>query len=129
MVGIDALLAESDVVTLHPRVTKETRGMIGAPQFAAMKDGVYFINTARGPLVDYAALYEALTSGKIRGCALDTYELEPPPPDWPLLKLPNVTLSPHIAGASRFTIRKAAMMAAEDVRRFLDDEALLYACN
>jgi D-3-phosphoglycerate dehydrogenase len=129
LVGLDTLLAESDVVTLHPRVTAETRGMIGAAQFAQMKRGVYFINTARGPLVDYPALYDALISGHIRGCALDTYEFEPPPPDWPLLKLANVTLSPHIAGASRFTIRKAAMMAAEDVRRFLDDESLLYACN
>lgn len=129
MVGLDLLLGESDIVTLHPRVTKETRGMIGAAQFAAMKRGAYFVNTARGPLVDYAALHEALTSGQLAGAALDTFEFEPPPPDWPLLKLPNVTLSPHIAGASRYTIRKAAVMIAEDVARFLSNQALLNACD
>jgi D-3-phosphoglycerate dehydrogenase len=129
LTDLSTLLDQSDVVTLHPRVTKETRGMIGDDQFAQMKDGAYFVNTARGPLVDYKALHEALVSGKLRGCALDTYEFEPPPPDWPLLKLPNVTLSPHIAGASRFTIKKAATMVAEEVKRFLHSEALLYPCN
>lgn len=129
MVDLDTLIASSDVVTLHPRVTRETRGMIGAAEFAAMKRGAYFVNTARGPLVDYAALYEALTSGQLAGAALDTFEFEPPPPDWPLLKLSNVTLSPHIAGASRYTIRKAAVMIAEDVARFLAGEALLNPCD
>lgn len=129
MTDLDSLIAESDVVTLHPRVTSETRNMMNAEKFAAMKDGSYFVNTARGPLVDYNALYDALTSGKLRGCALDTFEKEPPPADWPLLKLQNVTLSPHIAGASRFTIRKAASQIAGEIRRFLDKEALLYPCN
>jgi D-3-phosphoglycerate dehydrogenase len=102
--------------------------MIGAPQFAMMKDGVYFINTARGPLVDYDALYSALTSGKIRGAGIETFAVEPVPADWPLLKLDNVTLTPHIAGASVQTVKYAASMVAEEVRRFLAGEAPLNPC-
>jgi D-3-phosphoglycerate dehydrogenase len=124
-VSLETILEESDVVTMHPRVTSETTGMIGAEQFAAMKDGAYFINTARGPLVDYDALYEALTSGKLAGAGLETFGVEPVPVDWPLLKLPNVTLTPHIAGASVKTVTNAADMLAEEVRRFLNGEPLI----
>jgi L-fuculose-phosphate aldolase len=100
-VNLDRMLAQSDVVTLHPRVTEETRGMIGTAQFAAMKPGTYFINTARGPLVDYQALNDALVSNHLRGAAIETFAIEPVPPNWPLLQLPNVTLTPHIAGGFR----------------------------
>jgi D-3-phosphoglycerate dehydrogenase len=127
-VSLGRLLAESDVVTLHPRVTEETRGMIGVAQFAAMKQGCFFINTARGPLVDYQALYDALASDHLRGAAIETFAVEPVPPDWPLLQLPNVTLTPHIAGASVKTVRIAARAAAEEVRRFLDGESLHHLC-
>ena len=125
---LDTLLAESDVVSLHARVTEETRGFLGAPQFARMKPGAYFINTARGPMVDYHALYAALKDGHLRGAMLETFWLEPPPPDAPLLRLPNVTLTPHIAGASLTTVRVAARMIAEEVRRHLAGEAPLNAC-
>jgi D-3-phosphoglycerate dehydrogenase len=124
-VSLDTILAEADIVTMHPRVTAETTGMIGKEQFAAMKDGAYFINTARGPLVDYDALYEALVTKKLAGAALETFAIEPVPPDWPLLKLPNVTLTPHIAGASVKTVTNAADMLAEEVRRFLSGEPLI----
>ena len=87
-----------------------------------MKAGSYFINTARGPMVDYPALTDALRSGHLRGAMLETFGIEPPPADWPLLHLPNVTLTPHIAGASRNTIRIAARMVAEEVRRYLAGE-------
>jgi D-3-phosphoglycerate dehydrogenase len=127
-VSLGRLLALSDVVTLHPRVTEETRGMIGAGQFAAMKRGCFFINTARGPLVDYQALYEALASDHLRGAAIETFAVEPVPPDWPLLQLPNVTLTPHIAGASVKTVRIAARAAAQEVRRFLNGESLHHLC-
>ncbi|WP_119460801.1 2-hydroxyacid dehydrogenase [Rhodospirillaceae bacterium SYSU D60014] len=117
-VGMDELLRRSDVVTLHARVTEETKGFLGGPQFARMKPGAYFINTARGPMVDYDALYEALRSRHLRGAGLETFAREPPPPDWPLLRLDNVTLTPHIAGSSRRTIAYAAEMVADEVRRF-----------
>ena len=110
---------ESDVVSLHARVTDETRGFLAAPQFARMKQGAYFINTARGPMVNYDDLYQALASRHVRGAMLETFWQEPTPPDAPLLKLDNVTLTPHIAGASTTTVRIAARMVAEEVRRWL----------
>lgn len=119
LVALDDLLSRSDVVTLHPRVTEETRGMIGMDTIARMKPGVILINTARGPLVDYDALYEALVSGQIASAMLETFAVEPVPSDWPLLQLPNVTLTPHIAGASVRTVTYAAEQAAEEVRRYL----------
>ena len=127
-VALEPLLAKSDVVSLHPRVTEETRGMIDAGALAAMKPGAVLVNTARGPLMDYDALYEALVSGHLRGAMLETFSIEPTPPDWPLLKLPNVTLTPHIAGASLKTVRIAAAMAAEEVRRWIAGEPPLNPC-
>jgi D-3-phosphoglycerate dehydrogenase / 2-oxoglutarate reductase len=118
-VGLDALLAQSDVVTMHPRVTPETTQMMDAFAFASMKPGVIFINTARGPLVDYEALYEALVSGQLGGAMLETFAVEPVPADWPLLQLENVTITPHIAGASVRTVTFAAEQAAEEVRRYI----------
>ncbi|RUX02771.1 oxidoreductase [Mesorhizobium sp. M8A.F.Ca.ET.059.01.1.1] len=119
LVALDDLLSRSDVVTLHPRVSEETRGMIGKDTIALMKPGVILINTARGPLVDYDALYEALVSGQIASAMLETFAVEPVPVEWPLLQLPNVTLTPHIAGASVRTVTYAAEQAAEEVRRYL----------
>ncbi|RWO13331.1 MAG: oxidoreductase [Mesorhizobium sp.] len=119
LVALDDLLSRSDVVTLHPRVTEETRGLINKDTIARMKPGVIFVNTARGPLVDYDALYDALVSGHIVSAMLETFAVEPVPADWPLLQLPNVTLTPHIAGASVRTVTYAAEQAAEEVRRFI----------
>ncbi|MBZ9894700.1 2-hydroxyacid dehydrogenase [Mesorhizobium sp. BR1-1-6] len=119
LVALDDLLSRSDVVTLHSRVTQETRGLIGKDTIARMKPGVIFVNTARGPLVDYEALYEALVSGQIASAMLETFAVEPVPSDWPLLRLPNVTLTPHIAGASVRTVTYAAEQAAEEVRRYI----------
>jgi len=127
-VSLDRILEESDIVTLHARVTNETRGFIGRDQFSAMKKGAYFVNTARGPLVDYAALTEALKSRHLRGAAIETFGIEPVPPDWELLQLDNVTLTPHIAGASVKTVKFAAEAAAEEVRRYLAGEPPLNPC-
>jgi D-3-phosphoglycerate dehydrogenase / 2-oxoglutarate reductase len=127
-VALDCLLAESDVITLHARVTAETTDMIDRDALARMKKGAYFINTARGPMVDYDALYDALRSHHLRGAMLETFAVEPPPADWPLLRLENVTLTPHIAGASLKTVRIAAAQAAEEVRRFIAAEPPLNPC-
>jgi D-3-phosphoglycerate dehydrogenase len=127
-VDLDTLLKRSDVVSLHARVTEETKGFLAAPQFARMKKGAYFINTARGPMVNYDDLYQALKSRHVRGAMLETFWLEPPPPDAPLLKLDNVTLTPHIAGASTTTVRIAARMIAEEIRRHAQGEPPLNPC-
>ena len=118
-VSQQTLFKESDIVVLTARVTRETIGMIGRKQFRQMKKTALLVNVARGLLVDYDALYEALTENIIAAAALDTFALEPPPINWPLLQLPNVTLTPHIAGASRRTITMAAEFTAEEVRRYL----------
>ena len=127
-VGLEELLARSDVVTLHCRVTEETTKIMDAEAFARMKPDATFVNTARGPLVDYDALTEAMQAGHLRGAMLETFAVEPVPPDWPLLALPNVTLTPHIAGASVKTVSFAAEQAAEEVRRYLAGEPPVNPC-
>jgi D-3-phosphoglycerate dehydrogenase len=127
-VSLGDLLARADVVSLHARVTRETAGFIGRDALARMKRGAFLINTARGPLLDYQALYDALVSGQLGGAMLDTFAVEPVPADWPLLQLPNVTLTPHIAGASVRTVTIAADQTAEEVRRFLAGEPPLNPC-
>ena len=127
-VSREELLRSSDVVSLHPRVTAETRNMMNAEAFATMKKGALFVNTARGPLCDYDALYDALTEGDLGSAMLETFAVEPCPPDWPLLQLPNVTLTPHIAGASVRTVTLAAEQAAEEVQRFLAGKAPQNPC-
>ena len=126
--SLERVLAESDVVSLHPRVTSETTQMMNRDTLSKMKKGAYFINTARGPLLDYDALYDVLKSNHLRGAMLETFSIEPAPADSPLLQLPNVTLTPHIAGASVKTVRYAAGLAAEEVRRYLAGEPALNRC-
>lgn len=128
LVAFDRLLAESDVVTMHARVTAETKHMMNAEAFAAMKPGALFINTARGPLCDYDALLTALTNGVLGSAMLETFAVEPVPMDWPLLQLPNVTITPHIAGASVRTVTFAAEQAAEEVRRYIAGEPARNLC-
>lgn len=118
-VRFDELLDRSDVVTIHARVSPETSRMMDAGAFGKMKRGAIFINTARGPLADYDALYESLVSGHLGGAMLETFAIEPVPAEWPLLQLDNVTITPHIAGASVRTVTFAAEQAAEEVRRYL----------
>lgn len=128
MTDLAGLLAEADVVSLHARVTDETRGFLAAPQFRAMKRGSWFINTARGPMVNYDDLLAALESGHLRGAMLETFWQEPPPADHPLLRHPSVTLTPHIAGASTTTVRIAASMVVEEIRRWRTGEPFLNPC-
>jgi D-3-phosphoglycerate dehydrogenase / 2-oxoglutarate reductase len=96
-VELDALLARSDVISLHLLLNDDTRGFLATKRIAAMKPGVLFVNTARGALVDEAAMIAALKSGHIRHAGLDVFTTEPLPADHPLTKLPNVTLSAHSA--------------------------------
>jgi len=127
-VDLDDLLARADVVTLHARLTPETRGFIDAAAFSRMKKGVVLVNTARGELVELDALVAALKSGHLHGAALDTFAVEPPPADWPLLKLENVTMTPHIAGASLRTVRVTAAKVAEEIRRYVTNEPPVNPC-
>jgi len=127
-VGLDPLLSESDVVTLHARVTAETTGLIDAAALQRMKTGSILVNTGRGPLLDYDALYAALESGHLGGAMLDTFGIEPVPPDWPLLSHPNVTLTPHIAGASLKTVKIAANLVADEVERYLAGKPPINPC-
>ncbi|MEY5100453.1 MAG: hypothetical protein RJA36_3172 [Pseudomonadota bacterium] len=124
-VDFGTLLGASDIVSLHARVTPETSGFIDAAAFARMKRGAYFINTARGPMVNYPDLHDALQLGQLRGAGLETFAVEPCEPGDPLLAHPNVTLTPHIAGASLKTVRHAAGMVAEELRRHLAGEPAL----
>ncbi|WP_333826363.1 2-hydroxyacid dehydrogenase [Pararhodobacter sp.] len=128
-VDLEALLERCDVVSLHARLTPETRGMISALRIATMKPTAVLINTARGELVDQDALCEALSQGRLGGAALDTYIVEPPQPNDALLRLPNVTLTPHIAGASRRVATFAAAQVAEDFARFLKGEPVRNPCT
>jgi phosphoglycerate dehydrogenase-like enzyme len=117
-VPLDQLLATSDVVSLHLRLSAETRHILNAAAFAAMRKGSYLVNTARGALVDEAALVAALDAGQLAGAALDTLAKEPPPPDHPLLGRPDVLLTPHTAWLTSESWRRTLEFAYANVDRF-----------
>jgi D-3-phosphoglycerate dehydrogenase / 2-oxoglutarate reductase len=118
----DEVLARSDFVSIHAPLTPETRGMFDAAAFAAMKPTALIINTARGPLVDAAALADALTGGKIAGAALDVVPIEPLPADSPLRSLQNVILTPHISYYSEESLADLQQQAVDEVVRALRGE-------
>lgn len=115
MVERHELLARADVISLHMRLDAVSRGTIDAASIAAMKPTAVFVNTSRGELVDETALIAALQEGRIGGAALDVYENEPLSPDSPLRKLPNVLLSPHVAGQTADAMRVVAIAAADAI--------------
>jgi len=117
--SLEQLLEQSDVVSLHAPVTEETTGMIGAEQFAAMKDGVVFLNTARAQLHDTDALVAALKSGKVGAAGLDHFSGEYLDPEHPLTTFPNVVLTPHIGGATFDTETNHTRTIADDLCRLL----------
>jgi phosphoglycerate dehydrogenase-like enzyme len=120
------ILPVADVLSLHLPLTADTTGMIGAAAFAAMKRGSVLINTARGPLVDETALCAALTSGHLRGAGLDVFSREPVSPDDPLLRLPNVVVTPHLAWLTAETLERSLEVISENCRRLLTCGALLH---
>jgi D-3-phosphoglycerate dehydrogenase len=117
---LDILLGQSDIVSVHARLTPENAGMMSEKQFRMMKPSAQFINTARGGLVDHQALYRALKEGWIAGAALDIYDTEPIDIHHPLLKLGNVTCTPHIAGSSQETATRSADLLAQKVANFVN---------
>ena len=123
LVRLDALLSESDIVSLHVPSLPETRHLIGAAELARIKGGALLINTARGAIVEEAALIAELRKGRFTA-ALDVYEHEPLPDDSPLRTLDNAILSPHAAGHTYETYRRQGMSAVNEVLRFLRHEPL-----
>jgi glyoxylate reductase len=128
-VELDDLLRQSDFVSLHCPLTEGTTHLIGTREFELMGPESYLINTSRGPVVDEAALYEALRDGKIRGAGLDVTEVEPISDDSPLLSLDNLVICPHIASASFKTRNKMATMAAENLIAGLQGKPLPNCVN
>ncbi len=124
-VDLNALLERTDILSLHARLTPETKKMISYDQIAKMRPGAVIVNSARGELIDQAALVDGLSSGQLGGAALDTYETEPPEQNYELLAFSNVTLTPHIAGASRRVANYAAEQIVQDYGRLLRSETLL----
>jgi D-3-phosphoglycerate dehydrogenase len=121
-VDFDSLLSESDFITLHAPLTPATRHLLGPEQFKKLKSSAYLINTARGGLVDQAALYEALSACRLAGAALDVTDPEPIPPDDPLLKLENVIVTPHSAHASIPALLAVLMRPVEEMVRVFRGE-------
>ena len=119
-VELDDLLRASDYVSINCPLDKNTRGMIGAREFALMQPHAFFITTARGFIHDEAALLEALRNKSIAGAGLDVWSKEPPPPDHPLLQLDNVLASPHTAGVTREARANMGRIAAEQMLDALD---------
>ncbi|MSS19678.1 NAD(P)-dependent oxidoreductase [Pseudoramibacter porci] len=122
-VSLDQLMRRSDIISLHVPWTKETTQMIDAQQINKMKKEAILINTARGALIDYHALAQALNMGKIAGAGIDVFEEEPPlPPDHPLLTAKNCIITPHIAYATREALYKRAEIVFDNIRCWLEGQ-------
>ena len=118
---MDDVLRESDFVTLHSPLNPETQGLIGARELDMMRSEAFLINCARGPLIDEAALYDALTGGGIAGAGLDVMEDNHPPNDHPLLRLDNIIITPHVAFFSQEATLELEQRAAREVAYVLTD--------
>ncbi len=120
---LDSLIERSDIISLNLPYTQETHHLIDAKRIAAMKDGVYIVNTARGRIIDQTALIDALKSGKIAAAGLDVFEEEPLDPGSPLASMDNVVLTPHLAASSEEAMERMAVQVAEGVLKVLNGEA------
>lgn len=128
-VSLDELLAQSDFLSLHAALTPQSRGLIGEAQLRRMKPTSLLINTARGALVDEAALVRALSEGWIAGAALDVYVTEPLPADHPLRRAPNVLLTPHLASYGRETGARVSLAAAQAILDLLQGRRPQFVVN
>jgi D-3-phosphoglycerate dehydrogenase len=128
-VHLETLLRRSDFISIHARLSPDTKHMISESQLRMMKRTAVIVNTARGPIIDEAALLKALLDGSIAGAALDVFENEPLTADHPLLKLDNVIATPHIAGASKENVSKASRMLSEDIKRVMKGKAPRFCVN
>ena len=129
LVSFKDLLEQSDYITLHAALTDKTRHLIGERELSAMKKTAYIINTARGALIDESALVKALQDKEIAGAGLDVFELEPPKHDNPLLHLPNVVVTPHMAGWSDEAVYQEQEEAVLEIKRVLEGKAPRYPVN
>jgi D-3-phosphoglycerate dehydrogenase len=129
LVDLDELLSRAQIVSLHARATPETIGMIGAAQIAALPKDAVIVNCARGSLLDYDAVCDALDTGHLYGAAFDVFPQEPIPAGSRLLSTRHIVLTPHLAGASRQTAANAARIVAADAGRFLAGRPLLHQAN
>jgi D-3-phosphoglycerate dehydrogenase len=129
LVSLDQLYAQSDYITLHVAITKETNKMLSDAAFAKMKPGVRIVNCARGELVDGAALARAIQSGKVAGAAIDVFETEPPPPGDPLLALETVLATPHIGGSTGEAQEIVGVRIVEQVVDYLQRGVAVNAVN
>ncbi len=118
-VALDELLSTSDVVSVHVKLSGATRGLIGRHELGRMKRGAILVNTARGPIVDTAALVEALNRGQLGGAAIDVFDVEPIPPDHPLLRCEQVVLTPHVADQNTEGMEILNRVAVDNVIAFL----------
>ena len=125
LVDKQTLFREADVVTVHLVLSGRTRGLIGAPEFARMKPNARFVNTSRGPIVDEAALIEALRARRIAGAAVDVFDVEPLPPDHPFRKLDNVLATPHIGYVTEDLYRTFYAGAAVNIATWLEANAVV----
>jgi D-3-phosphoglycerate dehydrogenase / 2-oxoglutarate reductase len=121
---LDAALPRADFVSLHCPKTPETVGMFNAARLRRMKPSSYLINTARGGIIDEAALYDALSSGKLAGAGLDVFQQEPPAVPYPLSELPNVVVAPHVAGVTWEAVDRMSEQTARNILSVLDGEPI-----
>lgn len=129
IVSLEELMSKSDFISLHARLTKENEHMIGEKELSLMKPTAYIINTSRSGLIDEKALYNVLKNGEIAGAALDVFDMEPPSLDYPLVTLPNVTLTPHMAGGSKDAFFNTPKLLAEGIRKHLNGEFTKFLLN
>lgn len=129
LVSLDELYARADFITIHTPLTKETYHLINNEAFSKMKEGVYIINCARGGIIDEKALLEAINSGKVAGAALDVFEIEPVPPDYPLLKSDKVIATPHLGASTQEAQKIVAVEIAKQIADFLLHGVIRNAVN